>query len=37
MAQFGSLGTSAVLGALLIAAQAYVANILEPRMVGQGS
>jgi AI-2 transport protein TqsA len=35
MAQFGSLGTSAVLGALLIAAQAYVANILEPRMVGR--
>jgi AI-2 transport protein TqsA len=35
MAQFGSLGTTAVLGALLIAAQAYVANVLEPRMVGR--
>jgi AI-2 transport protein TqsA len=35
MAQFGSLGTTAVLGGLLIAAQAYVANVLEPRMVGR--
>lgn len=35
LAQFGSLGTSAVLGALLIAAQTYVANVLEPRMMGK--
>jgi AI-2 transport protein TqsA len=35
MAQFGSIGTTAVLGALLIAAQAYVANVLEPRMIGR--
>jgi predicted PurR-regulated permease PerM len=35
MAQFGSLGTTAVLGGLLIAAQAYVANVLEPRMIGR--
>jgi AI-2 transport protein TqsA len=35
MAQFGSLGTTAVLGGLLIAAQAIVANVLEPRMIGR--
>jgi predicted PurR-regulated permease PerM len=35
LAQFGSLGASAVLGALLIAAQTYVANVLEPRMMGK--
>jgi AI-2 transport protein TqsA len=35
LAQFGSLGTTAVLGALLIAAQTYVGNILEPRLIGR--
>ncbi|MCX7288303.1 MAG: AI-2E family transporter [Rhodobacterales bacterium] len=35
LAQFGSLGTTAVLGGLLIAAQAYVGNILEPRVIGR--
>jgi predicted PurR-regulated permease PerM len=35
LAQFGSLGTTAVLGALLIAAQTYVGNILEPRVIGK--
>lgn len=35
LAQFGSLGMTAVLGTLLIAAQAYVGNILEPRMIGR--
>ena len=35
LAQFGSLGTTAVLGGLLIAAQAYVGNILEPRVMGR--
>ncbi len=35
LAQFGSLGTTAVLGGLLIAAQAYVGNILEPRIIGR--
>lgn len=35
LAQFGSLGTTAVLGALLIAAQTYVGNILEPRVIGR--
>lgn len=35
LAQFGSLGTTAVLGALLIAAQTYVGNILEPRIIGR--
>ena len=35
IAQFGSLGTTALLGALLIAAQTYVGNILEPRMIGR--
>jgi len=35
LAQFGSLGTTAVLGTLLIAAQTYVGNILEPRVIGR--
>ncbi len=35
LAQFGSLGTTAVLGAMLISAQTYVGNILEPRMIGR--
>lgn len=35
LAQFGSLGMTAVLGTLLIAAQAYVGNILEPRVIGR--
>jgi predicted PurR-regulated permease PerM len=35
LAQFGSLGTTAALGALLIAAQTYVGNILEPRVIGK--
>jgi len=35
VAQFGSPGTTAVLGTLLIAAQTYVGNILEPRMIGR--
>ena len=35
LAQFGSLGTTALLGALLIAAQTYVGNILEPRVIGK--
>jgi predicted PurR-regulated permease PerM len=35
LAQFGSLGTTAVLGALLIAAQTYVGNFLEPRVIGR--
>jgi predicted PurR-regulated permease PerM len=35
LAQFGSLGMTAVLGALLIAAQTYVGNILEPRVIGR--
>jgi AI-2 transport protein TqsA len=35
LAQFGSLGTTAVLTGLLIAAQAYVANVLEPRVIGK--
>lgn len=35
LAQFGSFGTSAVLGTLLIAVQTYVANVLEPRMMGR--
>jgi AI-2 transport protein TqsA len=35
LAQFGSLGTTAALGALLIAAQTYVGNILEPRLIGR--
>lgn len=35
LAQFGSLGTTAVLGALLIAAQTYVGSILEPRVIGR--
>jgi AI-2 transport protein TqsA len=35
LAQFGSLGTTAVLGGLLIAAQAYVGNILEPKVIGR--
>ncbi len=35
VAQFGSLGTTALLGTLLIGAQTYVGNILEPRMIGR--
>ncbi len=35
LAQFGSIGTTAVLGAMLIAAQTYVGNILEPRVIGR--
>ena len=35
LAQFGSLGTTAILGTLLIAAQTYVGNILEPRVIGK--
>jgi predicted PurR-regulated permease PerM len=35
LAQFGSLGTTAVLGTLLIAAQTYVGNVLEPRLIGR--
>jgi predicted PurR-regulated permease PerM len=35
LAQFGSAATTAVLGVLLIAAQAYVGNILEPRVIGK--
>ena len=35
VAQFGSPGTTAVLGTLLIAAQTYVGNILEPKMIGR--
>ena len=35
LAQFGSVGTTAVLGGLLIAAQTYVGNILEPRVIGR--
>jgi predicted PurR-regulated permease PerM len=35
LAQFGSLGTTAVLGTLLIGAQTYVGNVLEPRLIGR--
>jgi len=35
VAQFGSLGTTALLGTLLIGAQTYVGNILEPKMIGR--
>lgn len=35
VAQFGSLGTTALLGTLLIGAQTYVGNVLEPRMIGR--
>lgn len=35
VAQFGSLGTTALLGTLLIGAQTYVGNILEPRVIGK--
>jgi predicted PurR-regulated permease PerM len=35
LAQFGSLGTTALLGTLLIGAQTYVGNILEPRVIGK--
>lgn len=35
LAQFGSLGMTAMLGTLLIGAQAYVGNILEPRVIGR--
>lgn len=35
LAQFGSLGTTLMLGALLIGAQTYVGNVLEPRVIGR--
>lgn len=35
LAQFGALWTTAVLATLLIAVQAYVGNILEPRVIGR--
>lgn len=35
LAQFGSLATTAALGTLLIAAQTYVGNVLEPRLIGR--
>jgi len=35
LAQFGSFGVTAALAALLIAAQTWVGNILEPRMIGR--
>jgi predicted PurR-regulated permease PerM len=35
LAQFGSFGTTAALAALLMTAQAWVGNILEPRMIGR--
>ena len=35
LAQFGSPGTTAVLAGLLMAAQTWVGNILEPRMIGR--
>jgi hypothetical protein len=35
LAQFGSFGTTAVLAGLLMAAQTWVGNILEPRMIGR--
>ncbi len=35
LAQFGSLGTTALLGVLLIGAQTYVGNVLEPRAIGR--
>jgi len=35
LAQFGSIPQTAVLLALLVAAQTYVGNILEPRMIGR--
>ncbi len=35
LAQFGSLATTAVMGAMLIAAQTYVGNYLEPRVIGR--
>ncbi|MFN7597557.1 MAG: AI-2E family transporter, partial [Cereibacter sp.] len=35
LAQFGSLGTTAALAGLLVTAQAWVGNILEPRMIGR--
>lgn len=35
LAQFGSLGTTAVLAALLIATQAFVGHIVEPRVIGR--
>lgn len=35
LAQFGSLQTTLLLAALLIAAQTWVGNVLEPRMIGQ--
>lgn len=35
LAQFGSLPTTAALAGLLAVAQAYVGNILEPRLVGR--
>ncbi|MDO5290907.1 MAG: AI-2E family transporter [Pseudomonadota bacterium] len=35
LAQFGSLGTTLVIAALLLAIQAVVGNLVEPRMVGK--
>jgi predicted PurR-regulated permease PerM len=35
LAQFVSFGTTAVLAGLLMAAQTWVGNILEPRMIGR--
>jgi len=34
VAQFGSIQTTLVLAGLLTAAQTYVGNVLEPRMIG---
>ena len=35
MAQFGSISTTVIVTVLLTAAQAFVGNVLEPKMVGQ--
>jgi predicted PurR-regulated permease PerM len=35
LAQFASPGTTALLAGLLIAAQTYVGNLLEPRLIGR--
>ncbi|MEO1198776.1 MAG: AI-2E family transporter [Pseudomonadota bacterium] len=35
LAQFGSLTTTLILAAFLTAAQTYVGNVLEPRMIGR--